>query len=31
MKFQVLDIIPHQTDPITGHIVSAAERLEQVI
>ena len=31
MKFQVLDIIPHQRDPRTGHRVSAAERLEQVI
>ena len=31
MKFQVLDIIPHHRDPRTGHRVSAAERLEQVI
>lgn len=31
MKFQVLDIIPHLKDPLTGRIVSTAERLEQVV
>lgn len=31
MKFQVLDIIPHQRHPLTGERVSAADRLAQVI
>lgn len=31
MRFQVLDIIPHQRNPLTGDMVSTAERLEQVI
>ncbi|MGO2112179.1 MAG: LLM class flavin-dependent oxidoreductase [Pseudoclavibacter sp.] len=31
MKFQLLDIIPYQPDPATGHQVSPAERLEQVV
>ena len=31
MKFQVLDIIPHLKNPVTGEGVSTAERLEQVL
>jgi alkanesulfonate monooxygenase SsuD/methylene tetrahydromethanopterin reductase-like flavin-dependent oxidoreductase (luciferase family) len=31
MKFQVLDIIPHLQNPVTGRIVSTADRLDQVI
>ncbi|WP_312182432.1 LLM class flavin-dependent oxidoreductase [Arthrobacter sp.] len=31
MKFQVLDIIPHLKNPVTGRIVSTAERLDQVL
>ena len=31
MKFQVLDIIPHLKNPLTGGIVSTADRLNQVI
>lgn len=31
MKFQVLDIIPHLRNPVTGSIVSPADRFEQVI
>lgn len=31
MKFQVLDIIPHLKNPITGEIVSTADRLSQVV
>jgi len=31
MRFQVLDIIPHQDDPITGLQVDTAQRFEQVI
>ncbi|MCU1548281.1 MAG: class flavin-dependent oxidoreductase [Arthrobacter sp.] len=31
MKFQVLDIIPHLKNPVTGQIVSTAERLNQVL
>ena len=31
MKFQVLDIIPHLKNPLTGEIVSPSERLSQVV
>lgn len=31
MKFQVLDIIPHLRNPITGGIVSTADRFDQVL
>ncbi|WP_314323425.1 LLM class flavin-dependent oxidoreductase [Paenarthrobacter ilicis] len=31
MKFQVLDIIPHLKHPVTGEIVSTADRLNQVV
>jgi alkanesulfonate monooxygenase SsuD/methylene tetrahydromethanopterin reductase-like flavin-dependent oxidoreductase (luciferase family) len=31
VKFQVLDIIPHLKNPLTGEIVSAADRLNQVV
>jgi alkanesulfonate monooxygenase SsuD/methylene tetrahydromethanopterin reductase-like flavin-dependent oxidoreductase (luciferase family) len=31
MKFQVLDIIPHLKNPVTGKIVSTADRLNQVV
>jgi alkanesulfonate monooxygenase SsuD/methylene tetrahydromethanopterin reductase-like flavin-dependent oxidoreductase (luciferase family) len=31
MKFQVLDIIPHLKNPVTGEIVSTADRLNQVV
>jgi len=31
VKFQVLDIVPHQRHPVTGALVSAAERLHQVV
>lgn len=31
MKFQLLDIIPHQRNPLTGHIDSPADRLNQVV
>ncbi|KQQ83552.1 LLM class flavin-dependent oxidoreductase [Arthrobacter sp. Leaf137] len=31
MKFQVLDIIPHLKNPLTGEIVSTADRLNQVV
>jgi alkanesulfonate monooxygenase SsuD/methylene tetrahydromethanopterin reductase-like flavin-dependent oxidoreductase (luciferase family) len=31
VKFQVLDIIPHLQNPVTGEIVSTAERLNQVV
>lgn len=31
MKFQVLDIIPHLRNPLTGGIVSTADRLNQVV
>jgi alkanesulfonate monooxygenase SsuD/methylene tetrahydromethanopterin reductase-like flavin-dependent oxidoreductase (luciferase family) len=31
VKFQVLDIIPHQKNPVTGEIVSTADRLDQVV
>jgi alkanesulfonate monooxygenase SsuD/methylene tetrahydromethanopterin reductase-like flavin-dependent oxidoreductase (luciferase family) len=31
MKFQVLDIIPHVKNPITGRIVSTADRFDQVL
>lgn len=31
MKFQLLDILPHVTNPVTGREVSVAERLHQAI
>jgi alkanesulfonate monooxygenase SsuD/methylene tetrahydromethanopterin reductase-like flavin-dependent oxidoreductase (luciferase family) len=31
MKFQVLDIIPHLKNPVTGEIVSTADRLNQTV
>jgi hypothetical protein len=31
VKFQVLDIIPHLKNPLTGEIVSTADRLNQVV
>lgn len=31
MKFQVLDIVPHQRNPVTGERVSADQRLHQVV
>ncbi|MGA1835499.1 LLM class flavin-dependent oxidoreductase [Herbiconiux sp. 11R-BC] len=31
MRFQVLDIIPHFADPVTGRRVSTAERLAQTV
>lgn len=31
MKFQVLDIIPYLKNPVTGQIVSTADRLNQVV
>ncbi|MDQ0632105.1 alkanesulfonate monooxygenase SsuD/methylene tetrahydromethanopterin reductase-like flavin-dependent oxidoreductase (luciferase family) [Arthrobacter pascens] len=31
MKFQVLDIIPHLKNPVTGEMVSTADRLNQVV
>jgi alkanesulfonate monooxygenase SsuD/methylene tetrahydromethanopterin reductase-like flavin-dependent oxidoreductase (luciferase family) len=31
VKFQVLDIIPHLKNPLTGGIVSTADRLNQVV
>jgi alkanesulfonate monooxygenase SsuD/methylene tetrahydromethanopterin reductase-like flavin-dependent oxidoreductase (luciferase family) len=31
MRFQLLDIIPYQADPVTGHLVSPAERLASVV
>jgi alkanesulfonate monooxygenase SsuD/methylene tetrahydromethanopterin reductase-like flavin-dependent oxidoreductase (luciferase family) len=31
VKFQVLDIIPHLKNPVTGEIVSTANRLNQVV
>jgi alkanesulfonate monooxygenase SsuD/methylene tetrahydromethanopterin reductase-like flavin-dependent oxidoreductase (luciferase family) len=31
VKFQVLDIIPHLKNPVTGEIVSTADRLNQVV
>jgi len=31
VRFQVLDIIPHVKNPITGEIVSTADRLNQVV
>lgn len=31
MKFQLLDIIGHQPDPVTGRLVSVAERLAQTV
>ena len=31
MKVQVLDIIPHLKNPLTGEIVSTADRLNQVV
>ena len=31
MKFQVLDIIPHLKNPVTGEIGSTADRLNQVV
>jgi len=31
MKFQVLDIIPYQTNPVTGRIVSPSDRFAQTI
>jgi alkanesulfonate monooxygenase SsuD/methylene tetrahydromethanopterin reductase-like flavin-dependent oxidoreductase (luciferase family) len=31
VKFQVLDIIPHLKNPLTGAIVSTADRLNQVV
>ena len=31
MKFQILDIIPHLKNPVTGEIVSTADRLNQVV
>lgn len=31
MKFQVLDIIPHLKNPVTGETVSTADRLNQVV
>jgi alkanesulfonate monooxygenase SsuD/methylene tetrahydromethanopterin reductase-like flavin-dependent oxidoreductase (luciferase family) len=31
MKFQVLDIIPHLKNPVTGEIISTADRLNQVV
>jgi len=31
VKFQVLDIIPHLKNPLTGEIVSPSERLSQVV
>ncbi|WP_394940888.1 LLM class flavin-dependent oxidoreductase [Psychromicrobium sp. YIM B11713] len=31
MKFQLLDIVPHQRNPVSGRLVSPAERLSQTI
>ncbi|WP_427134858.1 LLM class flavin-dependent oxidoreductase [Pseudarthrobacter sp. S9] len=31
MRFQILDIIPHLKNPVTGEIVSTADRLNQVV
>ena len=31
VKFQVLDIVPHLKNPVTGEIVSTADRLNQVV
>jgi alkanesulfonate monooxygenase SsuD/methylene tetrahydromethanopterin reductase-like flavin-dependent oxidoreductase (luciferase family) len=31
VKFQVLDIVPHTRNPVTGRLVSAADRLGQVV
>jgi hypothetical protein len=31
MKFQVLGIIPHLKNPVTGEIASTADRLNQVV
>ncbi|AJT40860.1 LLM class flavin-dependent oxidoreductase [Psychromicrobium lacuslunae] len=31
MKFQLLDIIPHQRNPLTGRLVNPAERLAQTL
>lgn len=31
MRFQILDIIPYVENPVTGRLVSPAERLDQVI
>jgi alkanesulfonate monooxygenase SsuD/methylene tetrahydromethanopterin reductase-like flavin-dependent oxidoreductase (luciferase family) len=31
VRFQVLDIIPHLKNPVTGEIVSTADRLNQVV
>jgi len=31
MRFQLLDIVPYQEDPVTGHIVPPSERLASVV
>jgi alkanesulfonate monooxygenase SsuD/methylene tetrahydromethanopterin reductase-like flavin-dependent oxidoreductase (luciferase family) len=31
MRFQVLDILPHIENPVTGRIVSPAERFAQAL
>ncbi|GAA1965588.1 LLM class flavin-dependent oxidoreductase [Agromyces allii] len=31
MRFQLLDIVPHVENPVTGRLVSAAERLDQTV
>ena len=31
MRFQLLDILPHIENPVTGRLVSTADRLEQAV
>jgi alkanesulfonate monooxygenase SsuD/methylene tetrahydromethanopterin reductase-like flavin-dependent oxidoreductase (luciferase family) len=31
VRFQVLDIIPHQRNPVTGRLVSPSDRLAQTV
>lgn len=31
MKFQILDIVPYQRNPVTGRVVSPADRLSQTV
>src|ERR1700744_6633033 len=31
MRFQLLDILPHLQNPVTGRLISTADRLEQAV
>ena len=31
MRFQVLDILPYRANPVTGRLISTADRLAQTV